>query len=52
VNYYVRGHAAKFTLDFSYLPNGTPVNADGAGILDPDAHDEQFVARGQFQLLL
>jgi hypothetical protein len=52
VNYYVRGHAAKFTVDLSYLPNGTPINADGLGILDPDADGEQFVLRGQFQLLL
>lgn len=53
VNYYMsKSHAAKFTVDLSYLPNGTPVNADALGILDPDADGDQFVLRGQFQLLL
>ena len=53
VNYYLtKTHAAKVTLDLSYLPNGTPVNADGLGILDPDADGDQVVARAQFQLLL
>jgi hypothetical protein len=53
VNYYMsRSHAAKLTVDLSYLPDGTPINADGAGILDPDADGDQFVLRGQFQLML
>jgi hypothetical protein len=51
VNYYWKKQAAKFTLDMMYLPNGSPVNNDAAGILDPDANDTQFVLRGQFQLL-
>lgn len=52
VNYYIHGHNMKFTADFSYLPNGTPINADGLDILNPDADESQFVVRGQFQLLL
>jgi len=49
-NYYLHGHNAKVTLDIGYLPNGSPLSDDGAGILgnkDPD-----FYLRGQFQLLL
>ncbi len=52
VNYYVMKHAAKFTVDLSYLPNGSPINADGLGILNPDADTDQLVLRGQFQLML
>ena len=52
VNYYWKKHSAKFTVDMMYLPNGSPVNDDAAGILDPDANDTQIVFRGQFQLLL
>ena len=52
VNYYIKGHAAKFTFDVSYLPDGTPSNEPQIGVLDPDADDQQFVFRGQFQLLL
>jgi hypothetical protein len=52
VNYFMKGHAAKFTVDVSYLPNGVPSDQNGLGELDPDADDEQFVLRGQFQLLL
>jgi hypothetical protein len=52
VNYYMHKHNAKFTLDAMYLPNGSPVNNDAAGILDPDGNEAQFVFRGQFQLLL
>jgi hypothetical protein len=52
VNYYIKAHALKLTVDLSYLPNGSPVNADGLGILDPDANTDQFVLRGQFQLIL
>ena len=50
VNYYIQGHAAKFTLDASYVPNGSPNNQTGLGILAGD--DAEFVFRGQFQLLL
>lgn len=51
VNYFVHGHAAKFTLDLSWLPDGCPVNADGMGVLANDGSD-QVILRGQFQLLL
>jgi outer membrane murein-binding lipoprotein Lpp len=50
VNYYVQSHAAKFTLDLTYLPNGCPNNQNGLGIQPGD--DDQLVFRGQFQLLL
>jgi hypothetical protein len=50
VNYYIHGHSAKFTVDGSYLPNGSPSNQIGLGILSGD--DAQFNLRGQFQLLL
>jgi hypothetical protein len=50
VNYYFYGHNAKFTLDATYLPNGAPAGADQLGILTSD--DNQFVLRGQFQLML
>jgi phosphate-selective porin OprO/OprP len=52
VNYYIRAHALKLTLDMSWLPNGSPINFDGGGILDPDSNTDQFVVRGQFQLIL
>jgi hypothetical protein len=50
VNGYFRGHASKVTLDFTYLPNGSPQNVDGAGILQSD--DDQFLIRAQYQLLI
>ena len=52
LNYYIKGHAAKFTVDFNYLPQGTPNNQDGIGYLDPDNDEDQFAIRSQFQLLL
>ena len=52
LNYYIKGHAAKFTVDFNYLPQGTPNNQDGTGYLDPDNDEDQFAIRSQFQLLL
>jgi hypothetical protein len=52
VNYYMHKHAAKVTVDVSYLPNGIPINLDGNNELDPDADDDQLVLRGQFQLVL
>ena len=52
LNYYIRGHAAKFTIDGVWLPNGTPNEQSGLGILDPDGDDDQFAIRTQFQLLL
>ena len=51
VNYYMHGHDSKFTFDLMYLPNGSPVADDGAGILANDG-DTEFVFRAQYQLLL
>ena len=50
VNYYLKSHYAKFTLDASYLPNGAPSDQIGLGELGGD--DAQFTLRGQFQLVL
>jgi hypothetical protein len=50
VNYYIQGHAAKFTVDGSWLPSGSPNNQTGLGVTAGD--DSQFVLRGQFQLFL
>jgi hypothetical protein len=50
MNYYFAGHNAKFSLDLSYLPNGAPT---GTGQLDfISSNDDEWVLRGQFQLLL
>lgn len=51
VNYFIYGHNAKFTLDGTWLPNGSPVADDGAGILANDGNSE-FVLRAQFQLVI
>ena len=55
VNYYINGHAAKFTADLTFLPSGTGgASSDGMGIL-PTSKTEtnaEVVARVQFQLLL
>ena len=50
VNYYLNGHNAKFTLDASYLPDGSPNTEGGIGVLATD--EDSFIFRGQFQLLL
>lgn len=50
-NYYFHGHQAKATLDASWLPNGSPADAEGAGILQDDGHPE-LVIRAQFQLAI
>jgi hypothetical protein len=55
VNYYINGHAAKFTADLTYLPSGTGgASSDGMGILPTSKSetDPEVVARIQFQLLL
>jgi len=58
VNYYMKGHAAKVTIDFTYLPDGVPpsssIGADltGIGFQGTGDGDDEFVIRGQFQLLL
>jgi hypothetical protein len=51
VNYFLFGHNAKVTADVGYLPNGSPINDDGTGVLT-DNHHNEVVARAQFQLLL
>ena len=51
VNYYFFRHRAKFTADVLYLPNGCPLNDDGAGILATKGGQE-IVLRAQFQLIL
>ena len=52
LNWYMKGHAAKFTIDFNYLPSGVPNDQNGIGYLDPDGDEAQFAVRSQFQLLL
>ncbi len=52
VNYYIHEHAAKFTADVTWLPNGSPVDLNSAGILAQPDDEDQFVFRAQFQLLL
>lgn len=53
VNHYLNGHAAKFTLDGVWVPNGVPTgDFSGTGLLDPDGDQQQFAIRAQFQLLL
>jgi len=48
-NYYLEGQHLKFTVDASYLPNGSPVDQDALGILTDNGHSE-FVVRVQFQI--
>jgi hypothetical protein len=52
VNYYIKSHSAKLTFDATWLPNGTPVASDSGGILAQPNGENEFVFRGQFQLLL
>ncbi|HEX8913434.1 MAG TPA: porin, partial [Humisphaera sp.] len=52
VNRYFRGHAAKLTVDVTYLPTGSPLDLNGVGILAQPSDDPQVVFRGQFQLML
>ena len=49
VNYYIHGHDCKVTVDGTYLPNGSPADMDGLGILTNIDHPE-WIARFQFQL--
>jgi outer membrane murein-binding lipoprotein Lpp len=51
VNYYFYGQRAKMTIDGSWLPRGSPVDADGLGILKDDHHNE-LLARVQLQLAI
>jgi hypothetical protein len=50
-NYYLKGHSAKFTVDFTWLPNGTPVADSGADVLANNGNNE-YLLRAQFQILL
>ena len=52
LNYYIKGHAAKITIDGTWLPSGSPANLTGIGVLDPDNDEDQFMIRTQFQLLI
>ena len=49
LNYYFEKHAAKVTVDVTYLPDGTP-GVSGVGFRASD--EDEIVIRGQFQLLL
>lgn len=46
------GHRAKITLDLTYLPNGSPVRNTGLGILDDNRGRNEWMLRGQFQLII
>jgi hypothetical protein len=50
VNHYFQRHNVKLTLDGTWLPNGSPTAVRGLGVLVSD--DDQFIFRGQFQLLI
>ncbi len=57
LNYYMGrdgswGHAAKFTIDLMFLPNGAPAANSGIGILDANGGEHEWILRGQFQLLI
>ena len=49
-NYYFHSHAAKFTLDVSYLPNGSPIADTSTDTLA--SPNTEIIVRAQFQLLL
>jgi hypothetical protein len=49
VNYYLYGQNCKLTLDGTYLPNGSPIDDNGSGVLVNNGRGE-FVARAQVQL--
>jgi len=59
VNYFLgsngsAGHRAKFTVDVSWLPDGTPagVNSKSFGAADETSGQNEFMLRAQFQLLI
>ena len=59
VNYYIgaqgaAGHRAKFTVDFTWLPNGMPSTVDTVllGSQDSNIGENEFMLRAQFQLLI
>jgi hypothetical protein len=48
-NYYFAGQHAKFTIDGTWLPNGSPAPIPQLNILQDNGHNE-FLLRAQFQL--
>jgi len=50
-NYYMHGHAAKFTVDVGFLPDGAPGNISSTDYIATDG-DLEIVVRAQFQLLI
>jgi hypothetical protein len=50
-NYYVYQQNVKLTIDASYLPDGSPVDADALGVLKNSGENE-FILRGQVQLAI
>ena len=51
-NYYMKKHAAKFTLDLLYAFDPLPFRDEGLGLQQDDADsDEQMVLRAQYQML-
>ena len=50
-NYYLFKQHIKFTLDGSWLPDGSPTDQDALGILTDSGHTE-YVIRFQFQLAI
>jgi hypothetical protein len=50
-NYYVYGQKLKLTVDGNFLPNGSPADADAAGVLKDSGNDE-FVFRAQVQFAI
>lgn len=57
INYYLgkdgsAGHRAKLTFDLTWLPNGAPRSVSGNGIMDKNGGENEWILRGQFQLLI
>jgi len=50
-NYFMHGHAAKFTVDIGFLPDGSPANIPSVDYL-ANTGDLEVVVRAQFQLLI
>jgi hypothetical protein len=50
-NYYIYGQKLKLTVDGSWLPNGSPVDADALGVLR-DSGRYEFVLRTQVQIAI
>ncbi len=52
VNYFFMDHAAKVTVDATFLPEGSPLNMPGIGIIAQPTAEPQVVLRAQFQLAI